>query len=216
MSTETMIIGWICVLPRLSEQEQRHRLKAAGAERVVVDGRRDRDRPRESWKTLLKMARPGDVVAICHGRALIDGKADASARASFFDRLGELEDCGVVVWDLNTDCRSDDRKQRDRMCAVTLEDAAKAARGANGGRPGWVPTPEQRAWAYPLWISLKIPTNGKAVAAIKAKARELGDSRMMRVTASVLAKEHRFGPSGRAAFRVERAKAKAKKPKARR
>lgn len=73
------------------------------------------------------------------------------------------------------------------------------------GRPGWVPSPEQRAWAYPLWTDPEC-TNAEAIRAIRAEAKRRGDNRMMRVTASVLNKPHRFGPSGRAARKVQRAK----------
>lgn len=206
MSTVQIIIGFICDLPRLTVAEQRKRMTAAGAERVVIDGRKDRDRPRESWQTLLKMIRPGDTVAICHGRALVDRKGDGTPRAKFFARLGEIEDRGAAVWDLHTDLRSDDRKQRDQLAVATLDAVAKAARGADGGRPMWIPTPEQRAWAYPLWIEPKIRTNAEAIRAIRSEAKKRGDNRMMRVTASVLNKPHRFGPSGRAARKVQRAK----------
>lgn len=211
MSTVTIVIGWICKLPRLTEEVQLQRVKAAGAEDFVIDGRRDRDRPRETWKTLLARVRPGDTVVICHGRALIDPKGDGTPRAKFFSRLGEIEDRGAAVWDLHTDLRSDDRKQRDQLAVATLDAAAKAARGANGGRQMWIPSPEQRAWAYPMWIEPRTPTNGEAVRLIRAEAKRRKDSRMMRVTASVLSKEHRFGPSGRAAWKVNRAKPKTRR-----
>jgi len=198
MSTSALTIGWIRKLPKLSTTEQQRRLTAAGADRLVIDGRRDRDRPRETWRTLLKMLRPGDVVLICNGRALIDPSSKAPARRQVFAALAAIEEAGGTLHDLQTGCDTAKRAERDEFLAGTLDAIARARDGGDAGRPPWTLTAEQRAWSAPIWYSMKVATNKEAETLIRAEAAKRGDRDMMSISAWALGRSHRLGPSGRA------------------
>lgn len=200
MSTEALTIGWVRKLPKLSVAEQQRRLLATGADRLVIEGRRDRDRPRETWRTLLKMLRPGDVVLVCHGRTLIDDKSKAPPRRQLFAGLAAIEDAGATLHDLATGTDTAKRADRDTFLAETIDAIARARDGGDAGRPSWTLTAEQRAWAMPIWESMK-HTNEQAAALIRQEAAKRGDLRLKGVSAWALSRPHRLGPSGRAQWK---------------
>lgn len=207
MSTrENNVIGFVRHFPRLPEARQIDMLEPV-ADRLVIEGRRVGLKVAtfiEDWDHLLKVVRPGDVVAVARTRVLVPVEVWRFQR-----QLGEafeaIESAGtkqkpVIIWDVENNWRSDVRAQRGLMWASATEDFQHVARYDASGRPPMNWTDQERAVIDAHWFNVRRhATNTLAAAAICRDAKRLGLSRLMKVKAYHL--NGHFGASGRGLVR---------------
>lgn len=153
------IIGLIRVLkPRYTEAGQRTALAVKEVNtRCVLDlGNTTREE-------LLRMTRPGTVIAILHLHLLADPKRKrqkGGMRADLWEALDLIEKKGGVVWELYTGLKTSTREGRDMMTREAVETLArgrhKTERSDKRGRPEKKFTDAEWTQAKTAWDSRKL------------------------------------------------------------
>lgn len=133
------VIGYTrVILPRYTEAGQRKALDAHSIDRRVIEGRGNSG----TRQDLVRMVRPGTVVAVQHLFLLADPKRKhgrGGMRADLWRVVDEIEKRGGVLWELYTGLRSDTREGRDAMTRAAVESLArgrhKTSAADKRGRP---------------------------------------------------------------------------------
>ena len=207
----TFRIGIIRPLPRRTIKEDRARLDASGCDRILVEGEKLPSGRRMTWDWMMRNIRAGDVVVVVTGRVLLQpqkGTETDTPRRRYFRGLNAIEAIGATVETADGKMHTRDKKARDELTIAVLDEVAKARAGGDAGRPKNHPEPDEIAWMFPLWTSLRIPTNEAARDKIRAEAEKRDNRRWRNVSESQLS--HTLGHSGRVALKRK----PAKKPKA--
>lgn len=207
MSTrENNVIGFVRDLPRLPGSRQVAMLEPV-AGRLVIEGRRVGLKVAtfvEDWDHLLKIVRPGNVVAVARTRVVVPSEVWRFQR-QLVEAFEAVESIGtkqkpVTIWDVENDWHSDNRAQRGMMWASATEDFQRVARYDATGRPPMNWTEKERAVIDAHWFNVRRhETNTLAAAAICRDAKRLGLPRLAKVKAYHL--NGHFGASGRGLVR---------------
>lgn len=132
-----------------------------------------------------------DVIAVKRLQLLADPahrRKLGGMRQSLYAALDAIETAGASVWELDTDRRTLDQRQRDLMLREAIDTMSRARPSARPpGRPQKVWTPEQQTIMRLHWHSTKHATDDAAVAAIRADGVPAAKRQVHRV----------LGPSGR-------------------
>jgi hypothetical protein len=162
------VLGYIrVILPRYAEAAQR---KAMGAHsiRYVQEGGKHGNGSRDA---LLRMVRPGTVVAILHLHLLADPKSKrkrGGTRADLWSCIDAIENKGGTFWELYTGLRSDNREGRDRMTREAVETLARGRHKTRAsdkrGRPAKTWPENVLAKNKAAWESRKYKTWAEAEA----------------------------------------------------
>lgn len=202
MHSTSLTIGWASAYPKSDTAAQQRALVAYGIapDNIVVDGRKLKERSRETWAWLLKKARPGDAIAVTKLRAIYAPKGRETPRKALFRALHELEDHGCKIVEISTGLHSSNARERDKMIAACLDELAKSRAGGDAGRPPIEWTPAEREIVMRHWpAGTKHETNHAAFLAIKADAKAAGLTRLASLRNSTsIGNKNAFGPSGRA------------------
>lgn len=156
------IVGFVRAHARHSLKAQRAAMTNAGVEKVYE----------EDIELLIRQRRDGhgDVVAITDAHLLADPKAKrkkGGLRAEFYRVLDALHLKGVTVWELSTNYRSSDTRERELMNRKAVETMARTRIYDKIGRPPKVWSVEQRAIIKKHWFSTAHMTNAAAISAIR-------------------------------------------------
>lgn len=128
--TQEFIVGYRRKHHAHSLQAQSAELVEAGASRIYDD-----------MELLLRQRRKnhGDVVAVRRVLLLADPTQTyrpGGVRQSMLDVFDRIEASGAIVLETSTGLRSDDKKQRDRMQRIAIDELSRARKGSKGiGRP---------------------------------------------------------------------------------
>jgi hypothetical protein len=162
--------GYVQALPRSTAEAQERALRAAGFERIVVEGKN------ETRADLIEMLRPGDVVGVTQMHVLAKKKTSNHdiPRDSLKAAIKEITEKRATIYETATGLHSKDPASRDEMIFAAFEHIASAGRSAAGkrnggkslGRPGRNWTEEQLKAMDEHWFSLKHRSNETAVRAI--------------------------------------------------
>jgi hypothetical protein len=129
---------------------------------------------RGAW---LRSLRNGDVAVVTWLGLLADPVGNvALRRRDLKEIVDEIEEKGASIWELATDRRSTDKKQRDAMIADAWEGLAKARfdKGtASPGRPPQFKSEEDRAIIWDEWHSKQHKTNAEAARAASARLQKI-------------------------------------------
>jgi len=198
MHSTTLTIGYASSYPRSDADAQSRALAAYGIAPadVVVNGRTVKGRSRETWAWLLKKARPGDTIAVTKLRAIYQPRGKETPRKALFRALHDLEDHGCKIVETSTGLHSSNARERDKMVSACLDELARSRSGGDAGRPKRELSKDEHALGRRHWFSHEHETNGAAVIAARAEAKELGMVELRRLR-SPQAFIHVFGPSGR-------------------
>lgn len=207
MLKSTLTIGWVKQFPRVAADKQLAALLAYGVDpsRIIMDGRKDTRRERETWDTLGAMMRAGDTLAVSRLRVIYGPKGKETPRRALFRAIHQVEDAGCKIVEIATGRRSWNARERDMMIRDALDDIARSRRGEDGGRPRLEWSAEEKRIVKVHWHSHQHPTNAAAFKAIKADARAAGLTWLasLRHLQSI---QNVFGASGRGAIRRKSAK----------
>lgn len=114
---------------------------------------------------IIRMRAPGRVFAILHLFLLADPKRKrkkGGTRADLYSAIDQIEAGGAIIWELYTDRRTDDRRQRDLMVRDAIEALAKGRHKTRGsdkrGRPEKKWTEAEWAQARTAWFSRRVKT----------------------------------------------------------
>jgi hypothetical protein len=184
-------------------------MEKAGLKVIYVEDRSTRDwgDVREAWMHSL---RHGDTAVVTWLGLLADPIGNVTIRRRDLNGvIAEIEHRGVSIWELATDRRSTDKKQRDAMIANAWEGLAKQRfdRGTEkAGRPPVVFSPEEHEIIWTEWHSKQHKTNGEAASAASAKMKRHIDANRMWRMVKAMRKERgeetdQKGGSGRRAGR---------------
>ncbi len=150
------VIGYIRVIPpRYVLAGQKEAMDAQAINRLLVDDRKT-SRAREA---LVRMVRTGTVVAIRHLFLLACPKA---GRRDLWKAIDAIEARGGVLWELYSDRRTSDKKQRDEMMREAVEALArgrhKRSAADKRGRPRKDFTAQEIEQARAVWHNRKVRT----------------------------------------------------------
>lgn len=156
------VLGYIrVILPRYAEAAQRKAMDAHSIRYVQEGGKRGSG----TRADLLRMVRPGTVVAILHLHLLADPKSKrkrGGTRADLWKAVDDIEKRGGTFWELYTDLRSDSREGRDRMTREAVETLARGRHKTRAsdkrGRPKKQFTDAEWAKGKAAWDSRKLKT----------------------------------------------------------
>lgn len=166
------VLGFIRVLlPRYTAKGQRDAMFLNCVARVVQMGedKRATKVPSEmriapgDASDVIRLARPGTVVAVLHAHLLADPKrrnVRGAMRRDFRQTWEAIHAKGAVVWELYTDRRSDHANDREAMALDAVDSLALGRHKVRGsdkrGRPEKTFTEEQWAQAERVWESRRI------------------------------------------------------------
>lgn len=130
----------------------------------------------------------GDVVAVVRLRLLADPAHRRKAggmRASLYAALDAIEATGASVWELDTDRRTTDPRERDMMLREAIDAMSRARPSARPpGRPLKSWSAEQQTIMRLHWHSNRHATDDAAVAAIQADGVPAAKRQVRRVCGS--------------------------------
>lgn len=160
------VLGFIrVILPRYTEAGQRKAMDANSIERVLTEGSKQQRRFQGTRAELLRMVRPGTVVAIQHLFLFADPKTKrkrGGTRADLWRAVDDVERRGGSFLELYTGLRSDTREGRDAMTRAAVESLArgrhKTGKGDKRGRPKKEFPAADLAKAKAAWESRKLKT----------------------------------------------------------
>lgn len=172
-------VGYVRALPRPSLASQKDAMRERGIARVYEDLALCIHQRRKGL---------GDVVAVRSLRVLADPahlRRAGGLRQSLYDALDAIEARGASVWELDTDRRTTDPRQRDQMLRDAIDTMSRARPSARPpGRPMKKWTPEQQTIMRLHWHSNRHPTDDAAVAAIQADGVPAAKRQVRRVCGS--------------------------------
>lgn len=153
------IIGLIRVLkPRYTEAGQRAALTAPGVNARCILNLADATR-----EEVLRMTRPGTVIAVQHLHLVADPKRKhqkGGMRADLWKALDAFEKKGGVFWELYSGLRTDTKAGRDTMTRGAIETLArgrhKTERNDKRGRPPKEFTKTQWEVAEKVWFDKRL------------------------------------------------------------
>jgi hypothetical protein len=153
---------------------------------------------RGAW---LNSLRPGDIAVVTWLGLLADPIGNVTVRRNDLKEVVEkIEENGASIWELQTDRRSSDKKQRDAMMADAWDGLAKqrfdrATR--KQGRPPRVATDEEKQIIWDEWFNKKHKKNLDAArAATERLKRRINPHMMWRIVKEMRAAKGLKGPVG--------------------
>lgn len=154
----TDIIGFIrVILPRYKEAGQRQAMDAHSISRVLGGKKLE-----GTLADVVRMVRPGTVVAVQHAHLLADPKMKhkrGGTRQSFWAAFDAIEAKGGVIWELYTGLRTDTKEGRDLMTRAAIETLARGRHKTSAhdkrGRPAKTFTEAQIEKGRAVWESRK-------------------------------------------------------------
>lgn len=187
MITKSTIVGYVRKHPRHSEKAQREALQRHGISKIYTD-----------IDLCIRQRRKGhgDVVAVTRALLLADPRdlrKSGGLRQSMWTAIDRIEAKGAAVWEINTDLRTSDPRQRDAIIRANVDALARTRPNAQPpGRPPATWSDEAKAIMWRRWPSMAYDTDGAALDAINAALAEID------VRAATLKQVKRVcGPSGR-------------------
>lgn len=155
------VTGFVRPLPpRYTEAAQRAAMQQHGIDRIIQEGGRKAFQTREE---LIRLARPGDVIAVHHLHLLADPtrkRKRGGTRADLWKAIDEIEARGCILWELYTGLRSDTKEGRDRMTREAVDTLARGRHKTRAtdkrGRPPKEFTEAEWAKAELAWNSRKL------------------------------------------------------------
>lgn len=160
------VLGYIrVILPRYTEAGQRKAMDANSIERFITEGAKVIRRNNGTRADLIRMVRPGTVVAILHLHLLSDPRTKrkrGGMRADLWNVVDQIERKGGTLWELYSGLKSDTREGRDAMTRAAVESLARGrhitSKGdkRRQGRPKKEFTEAQWAKGKAAWDSRKL------------------------------------------------------------
>lgn len=181
------IVGFVRKHPRFSERAQRDAMLRHGIAKIYTD-----------LDLCIRQRRKGhgDVVAVARAMLLADPRErrkNGGMRQAMWAALDRIEETGSTVWEVETDRRTSDPRQRDMIIRDNENTLARSRPTARPpGRPAAKWSDEARAVMWRHWPSLAYDTDSEALAAIN---KALAEIKVRKATSRQVKRV--CGPSGR-------------------